>query len=69
MLLAGRLHAFVRGPGGALFQKAQRPADVAAEIEAEIEVDAASGGDGGGGGGGRGGGWGNWTALAGRASS
>ena len=35
MLLAGRLHAFVRGPGGALFQKAQRPADVAAEIEAE----------------------------------
>jgi hypothetical protein len=65
MLLAGRLHAFVRGPGGALFQKAQRPADVAAEIE----VDAASGGGGGGGGGGRGGGWGNWTALAGGASS
>lgn len=59
VLLAGRLHAFVRGPGGALFQKAQRPA----EIEMEIEADTA------GGGGGSGGGWGNWTVLAGAASS
>ena len=57
VLLAGRLHLFVRGPGGTLFQRAQRPV--------EMETDAAGSGGGGGGGGG----WGNWTALAGAASS
>ena len=76
LLVAGRLHAFVRAPGGALFQKSQLPLEMEAEMEAaaEMPVGAAAGAEAKEGAGARatGGGsrsWGNWTALAGTASS